>query len=177
MSKQGNNDNTSGKIGTRMTLSAWIIALAMLTIIFSGHLEKQRNPNQTVNSSINSNETEVTLRQNRYGHYIATAEFNHIPVDVIVDTGATNVSVPLTIARQLGLKQGTKMDVSTANGTISVYSTRIDSIKLGDIIVHNVRAGINPHMDDDVVLLGMSFLDQLEFSHSNNELVLKQIYK
>ena len=68
MSKQGNNDNTSGKIGTRMTLSAWIIALAMLTIIFSGHLEKQRNPNQTVNSSINSNETEVTLRQNRYGH-------------------------------------------------------------------------------------------------------------
>jgi aspartyl protease family protein len=98
-------------------------------------------------------------------------------VDVIVDTGATDVSVPLTIASQLELKRGTKMDVSTANGTISVYSTRIDSIKLGDIIVHDVRATINPYMEDDVVLLGMSFLDQLEFSHSNNELVLKQVYK
>ena len=170
----GKNDFTE-KVGTRMTVIAWIVVLGMLTIIFSGHLQRLSNPNQQV-QSVNINGTqEVVLNQNRSGHYIATAVFNDVPVDVIVDTGATNVSVPENVANKLGLVKGQRMNVSTANGTISVYSTMIKSIKLGNIVVYDVRASINPFMGDDIVLLGMSYLDHLEFSHSNNELVLKQV--
>ncbi len=158
-----------------MTLIAWIIVLGMLTFAFSGYLARQSNPNQTIQSLNYQDKTEIILRQNRSGHYVATAEINLVPVDVIVDTGATDVSIPESLANRLGLVKGSNITATTANGIITVYSTRIDFIKLGDINMYDVRASINPNMSENVVLLGMSFLDKLEFSHSNNQLVLKQV--
>ncbi|NNE36678.1 MAG: TIGR02281 family clan AA aspartic protease [Gammaproteobacteria bacterium] len=176
MSNEPQSDKQfSHKIGARMTLFAWIIVLGMLTIFFSGHLQRQSNPNQTIQSLNYQGETEIILKQNRYGHYVATAEINQTPVNVILDTGATDVSIPENIANQLGLVKGSRINVTTANGTITVYSTWIDSIKLGDIILYDVRASINPFMNEDVALLGMSFLDKLEFTHAGDELVLKQV--
>ncbi len=170
--QSGNNFNK--KIGTRMTIFAWIIVLGMLTFAFSNYLQRQSNPNQSIQSLQYQGKTEIKLKQNRSGHYVATAFINQFPVDVIVDTGATDVSIPGNIAEQLGLVRGANINATTANGTITVYSTRVDSIKLGDIILHDVRASINPDMDENVVLLGMSFLDKLTFSHANGELVLTQ---
>jgi aspartyl protease family protein len=176
MSKNNTNSGFVEKIGSRMTLLAWVFLLGILTFLFSGYLEHQSNPNQFIESQNLGGSTEIVLKQNRSGHYVATAEINHLPVNVIIDTGATDVSITLDIANRLGLDKGPQMDAITANGVISVYSTRIDSIRLGDIILYDVRASINPYINDDVVLLGMSFLDKLEFSHANDELILKQVH-
>jgi aspartyl protease family protein len=65
------------------------------------------------------------------------------------------------------------MEVSTANGTIPVYITKIDSIQLGQIKFYNIRANINPYMDENYVLLGMSFLENLEITQSRGKMVLR----
>jgi aspartyl protease family protein len=175
MSQQSDQQNNfSKKIGTTMTLIAWLIFLGMLTLIFGDFLEKQDNPNYEVRSFINEGMTEVILEQNRAGHYVARAKINSNPVNVIIDTGASDVSVPATIAEKSGLIPGPAMEVITANGTIQVSITIIDSVELGQITLHNVRASINPYMKDDFVLLGMSFLEKLEFTQSQGTMILRQ---
>jgi aspartyl protease family protein len=66
------------------------------------------------------------------------------------------------------------MLVSTANGTVPVYATKLNEMRIGDIVLHDIRATINPHTGDDFVLLGMSFLQHLDFSQRSGQLILSQ---
>jgi aspartyl protease family protein len=170
----GEQGNYPQKLGSTMTILAWLVFLGMLTMVFGNFLDRQTNPNSKVASLTSADGIEVVLEQNRGGHYVATAAFNGTPVDVIVDTGATDVSVPAGIADRIGLTRGPMMEVSTANGNIPVYATVIDTIRLGELVLHNIRASINPYMDEEFVLLGMSFLKQVEFSQRQGQLILRQ---
>ncbi len=159
-----------------MIILGWILFLAMLTPLFRNLLEQQNNPNQTPLTEENSETHTVTLQQNRFGHYVATGSINAQPVTLMLDTGATSVSIPEQLADQLQLRRGYASQVSTANGTITVYSTILEQVELGNIVLHKVRAHINPHMDGDEILLGMSFLKQLEFSQQGDKLTIIQRY-
>jgi aspartyl protease family protein len=164
----------SKRIGGTMTLLAWFLFLGVLTVLFGNFLERESNPNRDVTGTENGGAIEVILEQNRAGHYVANARINDVPVAVMIDTGASNVSVPADLAEKTGLVRGPAMEVTTANGTIRVYMTVIDRIELGRITLNNVRASINPHMNNEFVLLGMSFLEKLEFSQSRGNLTLRQ---
>ncbi len=167
--------STSG-IGRGMIIAAWLLGLVLATVFFSGVLDHQRNPNQNVASAVDGNGLPtVVLQRNRQGHYIATARINGEPVEVMLDTGATRVSIPVTLARRLGLKQGRAVPTSTANGMVITYDTRLDAVSLGDITLHDVRASINPHSDQ--VLLGMSFLKRLEFTQRGDSLILRAYHQ
>ena len=160
-------------LGKGMIIAASILLLFLLTIFFQQALKKQRNPNQQVISKISTNDVRtVTLKRNRNGHYVATGIINNHPVELILDTGATDISVPAKLAEKLNLKKGLPVKTVTANGTIDTYMTRLNSVQLGDIIINNVRASINPYSNE--VLLGMSFLKQLEFTQRGNTLTIKQ---
>lgn len=161
-------------LGGWMIALAWLIVLGLFTLFFSGVLEKQRNPNQDVVSRSGNGVKEVVLQQNRQGHYLATGSINGKKVNFLLDTGATAVSVPAHLARRLQLQYGPSRQVMTANGTISVYATRLDEVALGNITLNNIRANINPHVSGDDILLGMSFLRQLEFTQRDGQLILKQ---
>jgi aspartyl protease family protein len=63
---------------------------------------------------------------------------------------------------------------STANGIITTYATRVATVSLGNIELHNIRASINPYAPDDDVLLGMSFLKELEMVQRGDVLILRQ---
>lgn len=161
------------KIGKTMVVLAWVCALGVLTLLFNSWLGKQQNPNQQINSRQLADKTrEVILERNRYGHYVATGYINGQEVELLLDTGATTVSIPQTLARKLGLKKGPAIETSTANGNITTYVTALNKVQLGDIVLHNVAAGINPYSKH--ILLGMSFLKQLEFTQRGNQLILKQ---
>ena len=165
----------SGRIGAVMTVLAWIVVLGLLGVFFSGWLEKLDNPNQQVRAELSADGVrEVVLRQNRAGHYVASGAINGQPVTFLLDTGATSVSVPASVAGPLGLKRGAPMRATTANGTITTYATRLDQVRLGNISLDNVRADINPHMLGNEVLLGMSFLRKLEFTQRDRELTIRQ---
>jgi aspartyl protease family protein len=114
------------------------------------------------------------LERNRYGHYHARGQINGRDVEFLLDTGATEVSVPAVVANRLRLRKGAEMQVNTANGILIVYAARLERVQLGNIVLHNVKAHINPGIKTDEVLLGMSFLKQLEFSQRGNTLTLVQ---
>ncbi len=158
-----------------MTVLAWIVVLGLLSAFFGGWMEKLDNPNQQVRTELRADGVrEVVLRQNRAGHYVASGAINGYPVTFLLDTGATAVSVPASVARRLELKRGAPLRANTANGTITTYATRLDHVRLGNIRLENVRADINPHMQGKEVLLGMSFLRKLEFTQRNRELTIRQ---
>ena len=153
------------KMGTGMYWAAALIGLALLTQFFSSLLQRDAEVNGITEK----------LRQSEDGHYYARGEINGTEVILIVDTGATNVSIPAETAARIRLRKLEESQVSTANGSANVFATDDVRIQLGDIIIDGIKAHINPNMDPPGVLLGMSFLRQLEFRQRDNVLVLKSL--
>jgi aspartyl protease family protein len=164
------------RMGKGMWALMWILVLAMLTMVFNNLLDEQRNPNTDPQTSKNGTTAEVVLKRNRYGHYVATGAINDHPVEFLLDTGASDVSVPQDLAEQLGLKKGPEVRFETANGSVNGYMTNLDQVQLGDIRLHQVRASINPGMSGDSVLLGMSFLRHIEFTQRGDSMTLRQFH-
>jgi aspartyl protease family protein len=163
------------RVGFAMIVLAWLLILGLLSAYFSGWLGEQRNPNQNIETLITAEGTrEVVLKQNRFGHYVASGRINGVSATFLLDTGATDVSVPADLAEEAGLEAGPPARAQTAAGVITTRMTRIDRVELGGILLENVRAHINPRARGDEVLLGMSFLRQLEFTQRGDELTLRQ---
>ncbi|MDG1249772.1 MAG: TIGR02281 family clan AA aspartic protease [Gammaproteobacteria bacterium] len=163
------------RLGRWMISLAWIGILVLLTILFSKFLENKREAQEQVVSQLSSvGDRQVILRSGASGHYLAKGKINRQPVRFLVDTGASYVTVPATVAARLGLKKGSEMQANTANGMITVYTTRLSSISLGEITLRNVRASINPYMQGEEILLGMSFLGQLSVNHERGRMTITQ---
>jgi aspartyl protease family protein len=168
-------DDTTNKIGKYFGWVAWVLVLGLLYFVFQDVLNEQWNPNTKVSSSISAQGlNEVHLKRNRQGHYITVGEINRKSVIFMLDTGATDVSIPAKVAENLNLPQYNSYPVSTANGTTTVYRSIIEELNIGDISLYNVEANINPSMKSNEILLGMSALKQLEFHQSGNTLTLRE---
>lgn len=162
-------------LGRAFLWASWLILLGLLSWFFSGVLEHQRNPNQSLQTSVDAGGVrEVVLQRNRFGHYVTSGAINGEAVEFLLDTGASDVSIPEGIARRLQLKPGAPRYYQTANGTITAYSTRLDELRIGGIVLRDVRASINPAVDDIGILLGMSVLKRLEFTQRGDTLILRQ---
>ena len=163
------------RMGRYFIYASWVLGFGLLLALFNGWSEHQDNPNGTVNSTAaGGNAAEVRLRQNRAGHYVAGGRINGEAVSFLLDTGATEVSIPADLARRLGLHAGAAQAAHTANGVVQTYATQVDLVELGSIALRNVRAHINPGMQGNRVLLGMSFLRHLDFNQSGRLLTLRQ---
>lgn len=152
-----------------MLTAAWVIALILLTWFFNGILDRRHNPN----TDISGDPKTVTLQRNHQGHYLANGKINGQPVTFFVDTGATTISIPQKVAKQLNLEEKSEITVSTANGRTTAYLTRLDTVSLGDITLTDIRGNISPNMDGSEVLLGMSFLKHLTFTQQGDKLIIK----
>ena len=161
-------------IGRIMLFAAWILIFVGLVAFFGKWEQHQYNPNQQIRGIEEGGVREITLEANRLHHYVANGEINGRPVVFLVDTGATAVSVPEDLANDIGLIKGFKGYAQTANGTVAVWATTIDELTLGNLVFYDIRASINPGMEGNEVLLGMSALKQVELEQKNNKLTLRQ---
>lgn len=167
------------QFGKVFTIATWLILLVGLFVFFQDVLDKQFNPNSQLQSvSGSGGEIRTVLTRNRYGHYVGTALINDQAVDFMLDTGATTIAIDAITANRLGLLRGQQIQVSTANGIATAYRSKVDTLQLGDIILHDIPASIVPGMADDEdgreILLGMSALKQVEFHQQGNQLTLIQ---
>ena len=92
---------------------------------------------------------------------------------MLLDTGATTVTVPQHMAETFKLKPLGSHWAKTAAGNIQVFSTRIDTLSIGRITLHHIEATINPHDQSSYILLGMSALKHLNWQQSGNQLKLQ----
>ena len=162
------------QLGHKFIIAMWIVVMIMVFFLFNNLLENDYNPNQQVNIQETDKQRVVILKRNRYGHYVTQGKINNHPVTFLLDTGASDISIPDKIAKKLKLKYGLQRRYQTANGMILGNLTNLKSVSIGNIKLQNVRASINPQMHNDEVLLGMSFLKFIEFSQRGDTLILRQ---
>ena len=162
------------RIGRWMIFLSWVALIGLFTVLFTEVLDHKRNPNQSIATRYDGEAKEVVLQSSSFGHYLASGKINNAPVEFLIDTGASFVSVPQKIASRLKLKKGLAYRTSTAAGTVTVYETILDEVSIGDITLYDVKASINPHTLDNEILLGMSFLRRLEVTHKDGQLTMRQ---
>lgn len=162
------------RIGRGMIAIAFVGALLVMTFVFDQVQDRQHNPNMHPVGELRGQVREVILELNRRNAYVATASINGQDVEVLIDTGATRVAISERLAQRLGLQRGPSYEVATANGITTAYATLLDSVRLGNIELHGVRASVVPRMSNPEVLLGMNFLSKLEMTQRNGQLILRQ---
>jgi len=165
----------SRKLGIGMFVLAWGVLILLLVLFFNHWLKEQQNPNRQPHSSKSAmGQIEVTLKANKQHHYVVNGTINGHNVVFLLDTGATDVVIPSVIAQAIGLRSGRKNYANTANGAVAVYATVLDNVQVGDIKLSNITASINPGMQMNAVLLGMSALRKIEFTQRGDTLTLRQ---
>ena len=164
--------NPFRRSGTGMLVIAWVLILGGIYWFFTGWQAREANPNTA--GALKLQQGELTLLRNRAGHYVAEGAINGRHLTFLLDTGATWVALPPALARELGLKRGAAVTLQTANGATVGYQTRLDRVQLGPLELRDVGAVVADGMDADVVLLGMSFLNRVEFTQRDGKLVLRQ---
>lgn len=160
-------------LGKAMTVLGMLSLLIVLTLWFRG-IERDRDlPNQNATATYEDDSTVVRLSASRQGHYLLPGAVNGVPVQFLVDTGATQVVIPAHLTSRLELDRGRPLRAKTAAGWITVYQTELSSINLAGIQLENIPASLNPAMRGDEILLGMSALTQLELSIAQDTLTLR----
>jgi len=162
------------RMGRTMWILFWLLALGMAYLFFDGMLAERDNPNRELQGRRGGGQIEVVLKQNRQGHYLAGGSINGVPVTFLLDTGATQVAIPASLAREMGLPRGGRYPVNTANGRVMVTATRINRLTLGPIELTDLDADIVPGMTDATVLLGMNALRRFELLQRGDTLTIRQ---
>lgn len=119
----------------------------------------------------------VVLTADGQGHFTPTGQINGRSVQFLVDTGATQVVMAEAEAKRIGLnyQAGQRLRVTTANGAVTGYGVRLDSVRVGDATVYSVPAVVLPQ-PMPFVLLGNSFLSRFQMKRQNDQLTLERRY-
>jgi aspartyl protease family protein len=121
--------------------------------------------------------SKLVLHSDERGHFYATGTVNGGSIRFLVDTGATLISLGASDARRLGIdtRGGLVGYSETANGRARVVKVKLDTVKVGDIVLHNVDALVHDN-DMRIALLGMSFLNRMEMQRDGLTMTLKKKY-
>jgi aspartyl protease family protein len=162
-------------------LAAMVLALGVLVARLadrtvhapaaSAALAAQAAPASTSNSRM------VTISRGNGGHFWAEARVDGRRLELLVDTGASQVALRASDAAQLGIhpsQHDYSIKVATANGMTRVALVQLGMIEIGNIVVRDVPAVVHADEGLGVSLLGMSFLSRVRFTHDRGKLVLEQ---
>jgi aspartyl protease family protein len=124
--------------------------------------------------------SQASLQADRRGHFLFTAKVNGAPVAAVIDTGATLVSMNSEDASRLGIDYllAPRVMVNTANGPSTAYLITLESVQVGEIVLRNVQGSIveGGKTQLPLVLIGMSFLRQVDMQRSGNTMQLLKRY-
>lgn len=119
----------------------------------------------------------IVLTAGSGGHFLTTGQINGRSAQMMVDTGATGISISTADADRMRIdyKSGRPMQASTANGVINGWRITLASVQVGDVIVREVDAAVTSG-SMPYVLLGNSFLGRFQMTRTNEQMVLEKRY-
>lgn len=124
-------------------------------------------------------QTILSIAPDEIGQYRAQGTINGRPADFLVDTGASLVALSERHAKEMGIDYAASPErapVVTAQGQVNSYLVDLETLTLGGIQTHHVRAAVIPGDYPLEVLLGMSFLRKVKMEQQADVLVLRQLY-
>lgn len=148
----------------RLWLLAWLSLLGLLTLYFY----PSAKPKVTASG-------ELLLKADASGHYRLEGAINGQPVQLLLDTGATLVTIPSQVANRLGLTPTGLSRVKTAAGEIQVQTSRVESLVMGPLTLYDLSVFINPAADGEEILVGMNALGRLELRQKERQLLLRPL--
>jgi aspartyl protease family protein len=113
---------------------------------------------------VDSRTGQVLFHRGLGGHFDVTAKINGASVPLIFDTGASAMVLTSADAARAGIDTkhlAFDTDVSTANGTGKAAVIFLNTIDVGGIVRHNIRAYVTEGGALETSLLGMTFLETL----------------
>lgn len=122
--------------------------------------------------------TPVNLYADSLGHFYGNLQINGATLKYVVDTGASTVAMNSGDAKyaKIDYEKGERIPVSTANGVVTAYLVRVNTLKIGTIVLNNVDVSVNEGGSPQHVLLGMTALNRLEMKRSNDVMTLSKKY-
>jgi aspartyl protease family protein len=120
----------------------------------------------------------VRLDPDMGGQYSTEVVINGSRVRMLVDTGATYVSLSAETAQRIGLSvtdSNYTARMTTANGIARAAPVTLNAVSVGDIYVPTVQGIVMDRQAGGVNLLGMSFLKRLSrVEQKSGQLILRQ---
>jgi len=110
------------------------------------------------------------------GMFTVTGSINQQLADFVVDTGASYITMNPQHAKRLNLdySNAQKIMMNTAKGKTTAHVFTVKSVRIGGIELHNVKAAVVHELDSSKMLLGMSFLNQVEMQQKNGLMILRK---
>ena len=139
--------------------ATWIAVIGGLVVAYNWYQE-QTLPRQAVIAE--GNGVAVEVPRSRDGHYHLTLDIGGVPVEFIVDTGATNLVLSMEDAERVGLDPERLRFFGiarTANGEVRTADVTLDEVRLGSLVDRNVPAVVNGGAMP-ASLMGMSYLGE-----------------
>lgn len=140
----------------------------------SGALLYQEKPCAEENKSLSSwgsaSGEPLVMKQGEQGHYFVDGSINEHKLNLVIDTGASFLSLPQSAANAAGLVCLQKVQTHTANGITQSCTTIVQTFKFGSFTLKNVEAMITPNLQQP--LLGMNILKQFRVEQDAGEMKL-----
>ena len=129
-------------------------------------------------SRLRTEASEIEIKMAPNGHFLLQAMVNGKAIKFMVDTGATHVVLRPEDAKKLGFNKGQlefSQRANTAGGIVRTAPVVLDEIKIGQLTISDVVAGVNKKSAGiGTSLLGMSFLGRLRsYEVVGNRLILR----
>ncbi|PAT36819.1 TIGR02281 family clan AA aspartic protease [Vandammella animalimorsus] len=157
-------------------LRPWMIWLVWMLVIGAMYLLMDRllAPAPAVQITSANGSAALQLPRHRDGHFYVQGAINGAPVQFMVDTGASLVSVSDALADAARLHGGRQTTFSTANGTRPGRVVRAASLRLGDFTLKNIEIGTGLNMGrGEPALLGQNVLRHFHVTMEGDTMVLR----
>ncbi len=118
-----------------------------------------------------SSEKEIIILRSQDGHYYVRGKINGHPVDFMVDTGASIVSISYDLARSVNLPRGVPANLSTAGGNMVGEIVSAIDIEVGNIRLHGLTVSVG--IQGNIALLGQNFLRKIDVIQSDDKMLLR----
>jgi clan AA aspartic protease (TIGR02281 family) len=142
-----------------------------------GHGGSERaNRSRALPDEGDAGDLEQVITAGQHGHFLVEAVVNGVPIDFMVDTGASHVVLTLEDARKLGFTPAQlqfTQQFQSANGTVPAAPVELRELRIGQLHVFDLEASVNGG-PLPISLLGMSFLQRLSsYEVARGRLVLR----
>ncbi|WKB51456.1 retropepsin-like aspartic protease family protein [Eleftheria terrae] len=149
---------------TLKIVTVWMVVGLLIFLGFKVHEHRQQRTRFEADGEV------VTLRRAADGHYHWPGTINGVPVDFLVDTGATGTALPAGLARAARLETGGTVTSSTAGGLATGTLATADLELQGGVRASRLRVVVLPGLDG--ALLGMDVLGRLRISQQGDTLTI-----
>jgi aspartyl protease family protein len=163
-----NSQDKSVQFGGFFLICGFLTFVLMLTFIINHTLYKNKPPviiEQGVSKTL-------VLYRALDNHFHVDAKLNEQELNLLIDTGASYLTISQDFAKRLNLVSTEQITAETANGPTTGMISTINILNLQGIILPNIKVIIVPNMAPDQGLLGLNVLKYFNIVQDNEQMSL-----